>query len=163
MRDRPSRTAEHAAAFRALEDARRPARARLFEDPLARRFLSPRIQRVVRASALPVAGALVRAWVDLRWPGAMTSGIARTRLLDEWLGAAVRDGVRQVVILGAGYDCRALRLPELSRCRVVEVDHPLTQSIKRSRLAGAADDDEVGLVSSCDGGRSPSSGGRRGG
>jgi methyltransferase (TIGR00027 family) len=38
------------------------------------------------------------------------------------------------VILGAGFDCRAYRLPELSRLTVFEVDHPSTQARKRAVL-----------------------------
>ena len=46
-----------------------------------------------------------------------------------------RAGGRQVVLLGAGYDTRALRLPELADATVLEVDHPATQGRKRSVLA----------------------------
>jgi methyltransferase (TIGR00027 family) len=42
--------------------------------------------------------------------------------------------VRQVVILGAGYDTRAARLPRAD-VRYFEVDHPATQAAKRERLA----------------------------
>jgi hypothetical protein len=49
------------------------------------------------------------------------------------LGAIVR-GVTQVVILGAGYDGRALRFPTPG-VRFFEVDHPATQADKRDRLA----------------------------
>jgi len=132
---RSSRTAEYAASFRAVESLRRPARVRLFEDPFAIQFISPDLQRLVRITGLPLLGALLRAYVDRRWPGAMTSGIARTRLIDEWLLASVRDGIRQVVLLGAGFDCRAHRLPELAPCRVFEIDHPDTQARKRATLA----------------------------
>ncbi|NLH47227.1 MAG: SAM-dependent methyltransferase [Myxococcales bacterium] len=130
-----SHTAEYAAAFRALEAIRRPAAVRLFDDSYAILFLSAKLQRIVRFSGLPLAGPVVRAYVDRRWPGAMTSGIARTRLIDDLLRAAVGEGIRQVIILGAGFDCRAFRLAELAACRVVEVDHPATQALKRERLA----------------------------
>lgn len=131
---RASRTAEYAAAFRAIETARRPAADRLFEDPFAMHFLSPELQRFVRWSRIPVVGALVRAYIDRRWPGAMTSGIARTRLLDDWLCEALGEGVGQVLLLGAGFDCRAYRMPRLSECRVFEIDHPDTQAAKKKRL-----------------------------
>ncbi len=42
---------------------------------------------------------------------------------------------RQLVILGAGYDGRAWRMPELAGIKVFEVDHPATQSDKRAHLA----------------------------
>jgi O-methyltransferase involved in polyketide biosynthesis len=61
-----SRTAEYAAAFRALETVRRPAAARLFEDPFAVHFLAPRLQRIVRVAALPLLGEVVRTVVDRR-------------------------------------------------------------------------------------------------
>jgi len=38
------------------------------------------------------------------------------------------------VFLGAGFDCRPYRLPELGRCRVVEIDHPATQAAKKETL-----------------------------
>ena len=43
-------------------------------------------------------------------------------------------GTRQLVLLGAGLDGRAWRLPGLAEARVFEVDHPLTQAEKRARL-----------------------------
>jgi methyltransferase (TIGR00027 family) len=51
---------------------------------------------------------------------------------------AVDDAVRavrhpQVVILGAGLDGRAWRLPELAGATVFEVDHPASQADKRER------------------------------
>lgn len=137
--DQASRTAEYAASFRALETVRRPAKARLFEDPFAGHFLSPERQRIVRWAASPVIGALVRFYIDHRWPGAMTSGIARTRLIDDLLLASIVDGIRQIVILGAGFDCRAFRLPILSGCRVIEIDHPATQALKQERSAQLLD------------------------
>jgi Leucine carboxyl methyltransferase len=39
--------------------------------------------------------------------------VVRTRLIDDLLDAALADGVRQVVLLGAGYDSRAFRLAQV--------------------------------------------------
>jgi methyltransferase (TIGR00027 family) len=58
----------------------------------------------------------------------------RTRLIDDAVRRFVAAGGRQVVVLGAGYDCRALRLPELGGAHIVEVDHPATQGHKRAVL-----------------------------
>jgi methyltransferase (TIGR00027 family) len=58
---------------------------------------------------------------------------ARTRFFDDEVLTAVTSGVPQVVIVGAGYDGRALRF----RCPGVhffELDHPATQSDKRRRV-----------------------------
>lgn len=134
--DRASRTAEYVAFFRALESVRPPG-ARLFSDPFALRFLRPSLRAAVCAARLPGLGAGI-AWIaDRRLPGARTSGIARTRLIDDAVEQAVRDGVGQVVILGAGFDCRAYRLPALCAALVFEVDHPATHAVKLARLRGA--------------------------
>jgi methyltransferase (TIGR00027 family) len=59
----------------------------------------------------------------------------RTRALDDVLLEFVRGGGRQVVILGAGFDSRALRFGrELSDAAVFEVDRPATQTRKIARL-----------------------------
>lgn len=63
----------------------------------------------------------------------------RTRFIDDQLLRSVEQGVRQVVLVGAGYDGRPLRFSDLP-VRWIEVDHPATQADKRRRLArvGAA-------------------------
>jgi methyltransferase (TIGR00027 family) len=132
---RASRTAEYMALFRALESVVRPRRARLFEDPYARAFLRPSLRAVVAAAALPGLGGLLRRLLDERWPGARSSGVARTRWIDDAVRAACRDALRQIVIVGAGFDCRALRLPELAAARIFEIDHPATIAAKRRGLA----------------------------
>src|SRR5262245_43609001 len=81
-----------------------------------------------------VRPALLR-YADARAPGARTSAIARTAYLDDAGRAAVAAGTRQLVVLGAGFDCRAQRLPELAGARVFEVDRAETQAVKRARLA----------------------------
>jgi methyltransferase (TIGR00027 family) len=100
-----SRTAEYLALLRALESTEAPAR-RLFEDPFAAAFLTPRFL-VVNLSCSPLVGAIVRAYIDRRWPGARTSAVARTRFIDDAVEAALNEGIEPVVILGAGFDARA--------------------------------------------------------
>jgi methyltransferase (TIGR00027 family) len=58
---------------------------------------------------------------------------ARTRFVDQCTMAAIQAGVGQVVIVGAGYDGRALRF-QTGGVRFFEVDHPATQADKRRRL-----------------------------
>ncbi len=58
---------------------------------------------------------------------------ARTRFFDAEILDAIAWGVRQVVILGAGYDGRALRFRSPG-VTFFEVDHPHTQADKRQRL-----------------------------
>jgi methyltransferase (TIGR00027 family) len=65
---------------------------------------------------------------------ARTSAIARTRLIDDLLAQTVGNESCPIVILGAGFDCRAYRLLSLNSREVYEVDHPLTLERKRTRL-----------------------------
>jgi methyltransferase (TIGR00027 family) len=58
---------------------------------------------------------------------------ARTRFFDERVLDAIDAGVRQIVIIGAGYDDRALRFPAPG-VRFFELDHPATQADKARRL-----------------------------
>jgi methyltransferase (TIGR00027 family) len=58
---------------------------------------------------------------------------ARTIFFDGQVVAGIETGLRQVVILGAGYDDRALRF-RTPGVRFFEVDHPGTQADKRARL-----------------------------
>ena len=128
-----SRTAEFMALFRALESASDP-RQRLFNDPWAIRFLRPRLRAIAALAHLPLARSLICRFIDSRWPGARTSGIARTRYIDETLCDALSSGITQVVLLGAGFDSRSCRLPQLAHARVFEVDHPNTSQVKQARI-----------------------------
>ena len=111
-----SRTAYAVALRRAVHQQR--DRPLVLDDPLA--------LRIVDAADLDrVAGTALRAFV-----------VARSRFAEDVLAEAVRDGVRQYVVLGAGLDTFACRNP-YGDLRVFEVDHPLTQRRKRERLRAA--------------------------
>jgi methyltransferase (TIGR00027 family) len=72
---------------------------------------------------------------------------ARTRFFDEQVLSAIRAGVGQIVICGAGYDDRALRF-RTAGVRFFELDHPATQGAKARRLAqlGIAVNDAAGIT-----------------
>jgi methyltransferase (TIGR00027 family) len=129
-----SRTAAYMALFRAIETTMPPA-ARLFDDPFAHLFLPAGLRMAARAGRWRAARRLMTRYIDRRWPGARPSGVARTRLIDDWLCAAIGDDAAQIVILGAGYDCRPYRLNGIGRTVVFEVDHPATLEVRRRRLA----------------------------
>jgi methyltransferase (TIGR00027 family) len=59
--------------------------------------------------------------------------VARTGFFDERVVEAIEAGVGQIVILGAGYDDRALRF-RAPGVHFFEIDHPATQSDKARRL-----------------------------
>jgi methyltransferase (TIGR00027 family) len=129
MQPTKSRSAEHVALFRALESARRD---RVFDDPYAAGFLSGAYRGIAVLARIPAVGRRVERYIDAHYPaGPRGSSVARTRLIDDLVDDAVRDGARQVVILGAGYDSRAYRLPSAASAAVFEVDHPATQAAKR--------------------------------
>jgi len=134
VREAVSRTATVVALWRA-EESSRAATTRLFDDRLASAFLGGRLRWAFRLSRLPVIGSrLPWALVDGHWSGSRGTVVARTRYIDDLLGAALRGGVEQVVIFGAGFDCRAYRIPRIDRTRVFEIDHPTTQSRKQDVL-----------------------------
>jgi methyltransferase (TIGR00027 family) len=126
----PSRTAAWVAAARSLGSVL-PPEARLADDPYGLKFADYLPQGRGRAGALAVKWIWpLRAWVMYMQ--------VRTRVLDDILLSFVAGGGRQVVLLGAGYDCRALRFARaLEGATVFEVDHPATQGHKRRVLAAA--------------------------
>lgn len=133
---RGSRTAEQNALFRALESAL-PESRRLFEDRLARTFLTWPLTLVARLAVIPGLRELVPWFIDTRWPGVRSSVVARTRLIDDAIAASLVEHIEQLVVLGAGFDSRAYRLPGLRGITVFEVDHPDTQTIKQRALERA--------------------------
>jgi methyltransferase (TIGR00027 family) len=128
-----SRTAAYVALYRALEtmERRRPP---LFRDPYARRLLPRHLRAALLLARVPGLQRWLERYADSRAPGARTSAIARTAYIDEVVRRVLGSGVGQVVILGAGYDCRAQRMPELARALVFEVDREPTQRRKRALL-----------------------------
>ena len=130
------RSADGAAMMRAIE-AFVPAQQRLFDDPLILHLL-PTLNRFwIQNAWLQRAFA---SMIDRKTPGIRGSILCRTRWIDDATQDAFRRGIRTFVILGAGFDSRAYRTPELKKSRIFEVDLPLVQEAKRKRLARAATD-----------------------
>jgi len=125
------------ALFRAVESVR-PEAGRLFIDPLAASLLPTSLRRVAEVARLPVIGRAVPAILDLGWPRTRSSGVVRTRLIDLMVEEAICDGAMQLVLLGAGFDSRAYRLPQARKAIVFEVDHASTQRAKQARLNASA-------------------------
>ena len=79
--------------------------------------------------------ALVRKLVNAH---IAPSPLCRAAYTEQALKTAALTGTKQYVVLGAGLDTFALReLEFLSKNKVFEVDHPLTQKGKRERFARA--------------------------
>ncbi len=129
MRQDGSRTARYTAMARALETVR--PRPRLFEDPYAARFLGIRL--LATLAAIPPVSRAVERSIDRRFPpGNRGNAVLRTRVIDDWTADALSAGAAQVVVLGAGLDSRAYRLPAMRDVAVFEVDHPATLEVKRT-------------------------------
>ena len=120
----PSRTALGVAGLRAAHQVL--DHAAIFTDPLALRILGADAEAMVRDAKTDIARQRLRWFIAIR-----------TRIAEDAL-AAVQNGVRQFVVLGAGLDTYAYRAPPSDDLRIFEVDHPLTQAWKRERLADAA-------------------------
>jgi methyltransferase (TIGR00027 family) len=61
--------------------------------------------------------------------------ITRTRYAEDALQAAVARGIRQYVLIGAGFDSFALRRPAFAAdLQIFELDFPATQALKLERL-----------------------------
>src|SRR4051794_9370319 len=135
VQDGASFTAETVALMRALETHRGAGR-RLFVDPYAEPFTRGRLRLLARWSRLPVVGRAA-AWVYDRvaGPGPRPSAVARTRFIDDAVTERAA-AVEQLVLLGAGFDTRAHRLPAVRALTVFEVDHPATQIRKTAIVVG---------------------------
>jgi methyltransferase (TIGR00027 family) len=72
-------------------------------------------------------------------PGASLHVALRKRFMDDETRAAIRDGAKQVLVVGAGFDTLSVRLAgRFPEVLFVEVDQPGTHEVKR-RAVGALD------------------------
>lgn len=122
-----SRSAEGVAMMRALE-AQKPENERICYDPYARALIPEGILNYL--TQLIIDSSLY----DRLAPGAKGFVVGRERYIDDFLKTALGEGAEQVVILGAGFDTRALRIAGIEKTRVFEIDHPDTQAVKLERL-----------------------------
>ncbi len=129
--DRPSRSAIGAMFLRAA--ATHSLDTAIFSDPHAERLLPwplgllSRQPLISRGTTFGMRHSAIGR--------ALTTVLLRARYTEDRLIERMAQGVRQYVILGAGWDSFVLRRPELvTQLQVFEVDHPATQRSKRARL-----------------------------
>ena len=119
-------TAYSIAFVRALEGDR-PVGERLFDDPYAAIF----------HAAGGHAAEGTRRFAELPF---FVDGVRlRTRAIDDFVRQGLAAGLDQVVLLGAGFDARGLRMPEIAShgATVYEVDFAHQLEAKRAHLSGA--------------------------
>ena len=130
-------TAEDMAGFRAIETLKQKE-DRVCEDHYAKHFLTgswlKRYKSPLRRRIYLWLGNLIN-------PGGPNTVAARVKFIDEYIKSCIKDGLEQLVIMGAGYDCRPYRMEELKKgVKVFEVDHPATQGKKKQVLNTVLDD-----------------------
>ncbi len=104
----------------------------IFDDPYAIDFASPRYRKI---ASNPVLRFFVMRFIFSKIRPVAGQVLARARYAEDLLQEAVRSGMQQYVIVGAGYDSFALRNPDLDgRIKLYEIDHPDTQTSKLERL-----------------------------
>ncbi len=118
-------TAYSIAVVRAEESAR-PEAERLFEDPFAALFRPTTTAEEATRRQVQLLGFRERARL-------------RTRFIDDAVRDALVSGFTQIVLLGAGFDARGLRMPEIARrgATVFEIDTPAQLARKRDVLGAA--------------------------
>jgi methyltransferase (TIGR00027 family) len=123
-------TASGIAVARAVESAK-PEGIRICYDPYAVKFLNPLFYHFMRLF-------IDTGYVELAGPGVQGFLVARCRFMDDLLLEHLEKGMQQLVILGAGYDSRAYRFPQLTRrVQVFEVDQPATQQVKIKKVSAS--------------------------
>lgn len=126
-KNQSSLTAAGIAIARGVE-SEKPEDERICYDPYARRFVPGWLYATL-------AFFIRSGYAGRRGPGVGEFLLARERYIDDVLEDFIKKGIQQLVILGAGYDSRALKFEELKMgIKVFEVDHPATQTDKINRL-----------------------------
>jgi methyltransferase (TIGR00027 family) len=126
-------TAEGAALLRAAGTTESDPRVRN-PDTMAPGFVAWGV-RLPALVKVPLLRRLTPRVVERMVPGAYYFETARTLHLDAVVRAEAERGIRQLVLLGAGYDSRPYRMAdELAAVDVFEVDLPAMSKIKRSKV-----------------------------
>lgn len=97
---------------------------RICYDPLAIHFINPKMWEVL----------VEHPEMAVDTEEGINSIVSRVRYLDDIVEKSVKEGLEQLVILGAGFDTRAYRIDGLENVKVFEVDHPTTQQYKTRKI-----------------------------
>jgi methyltransferase (TIGR00027 family) len=128
-----ARSADGPMLFPALE-MHFPETQRIAEDEFAIRMLSPAVRMTARAMAWRPLRDLIARSLDKQMPGLWGGVVARKRYADDQTADALASGIKQFVILGAGFDTRSFRLIAPAGADSFEVDLPDNSARKRAML-----------------------------
>src|SRR5262249_5683396 len=144
MRKGYSRTAEAVALARALQQTVPPSE-RILDDPYASAFLQNPYLRFVASSR--IRSRVLSGFLDFWATGGQEFVAIRARLADDQAREMTAIGLKQLILLGAGFDSMALRIKDaLAPVIVFEVDHPATQAVKRRVMAKLGTPQNVNFV-----------------
>lgn len=136
----PSSTALAVSLIRAAHS--RAAQLPLIDDPWGERLIPEKIIAAIGRSLLGAPASdrdeIASADLDalLLASPAYANVVLRSRYTEDALQQAVANGISQYVLIGAGMDSYALRVPaEARHLRIFELDHPATQAFKIQRIA----------------------------
>ena len=130
---RQSATGYGPALVRAMENLLPPDK-RLFEDAYSEKFISPFWRFWVALMHSPKILSFLIRMRERMTPGIIGGLICRTRYIDDVLAAAIGEGFKSVVNLGAGMDTRVFRIPGVEKVQYFELDFPDSQKAKKSYI-----------------------------
>jgi methyltransferase (TIGR00027 family) len=110
-----------------MRSQEKTAECPLYTDPFAQRFIDA---AMARGWQLPATHIVERIRSISGYAG------SRTKWFDEFFIAAGANGIEQAVILAAGLDARAWRLPWVDGAVVYEIDQPKVLAFKAETLRG---------------------------
>ena len=126
------KTAFLVASIRLIEQYQ-PKELRLFDDPVIKFFFNKMTLFQLKIKIIRDMKIMLS---DLMTKGTFGALICRTKYIDDSLKAAMANGIDQLVILGAGLDTRPYRISGINKIKVIEVDLPIMQNIKKEKIKG---------------------------
>jgi len=126
------KTAFLVASIRLIEQYQ-PKELRLFDDPVIKFFFNKMTLFQLKFKIIRDMKIMLS---DLMTKGTFGALICRTKYIDDSLKAAMANGIDQLVILGAGLDTRPYRISGINKIKVIEVDLPIMQNIKKEKIKG---------------------------
>ena len=115
-------------AYARLIEQYEPRETRLFNDSFVKNFFSNYLSFIMKFT---IVRNLLIFMYNATLTGLFGLQVCRTKYIDVKLKEAMDKGIEQVVILGAGFDTRLYRIPDINRMRGFEVDLPIMKDKKK--------------------------------